>query len=163
MGIVVIQHFTGFVTTMSDFLAMQAGLQLCGGRGANFRPPGHAVRTLSFTRIPQIYRYPRTCRLDFSFAAGAVQSSARPATATTLAIVSAVFVVALNGIITRVVAWANRAERYAPAAQGLGFYGIASAVCCYTCLSMLVLACMPSVATQLPALLHRSQPHTCAR
>jgi hypothetical protein len=52
-----------------------------------------------------------TCRLLFSFSAGAVQSSARPAMATTLAIVSAVFVVAFNGIIRWVVMRAACAER----------------------------------------------------
>lgn len=51
------------------------------------------------------------CRLDFSYASGAVQSSARPATAMTLAIVSAVFVVAFNGIITLAVSWASRYGR----------------------------------------------------
>lgn len=51
------------------------------------------------------------CRLRFSFAAGMVQSSARPAMATTLAIVSAVFVIAFNGIITWVVTHVGRAEQ----------------------------------------------------
>lgn len=67
-------------------------------------------------------------KLDFSYASGVVQSSARPATAMTLAIVSAVFVVAFNGIISWVVSWASRYERWATRSAGEAFEACVLAV-----------------------------------